>query len=144
MILPDVNALVYAHRVDSRRHEPCRAWLHSLVTGDDEIALVDTVLSGVVRVVTNRAAFLDPTPVGEAVEFVEWVSSAARPRWLPSGDSTWRQFRRLADQDASITGNRVPDAYLAALAITHGATLATADRGSARFPGLRLVDPATV
>jgi predicted nucleic acid-binding protein len=39
------------------------------------------------------------------------------------------------------TANIVPDAYLAALAIEHGATLVTRDRGFARFPGLRLLDP---
>jgi predicted nucleic acid-binding protein len=36
----------------------------------------------------------------------------------------------------------VPDAYLAALAISHGCRLATADRGFARFPGLDHFDPA--
>jgi predicted nucleic acid-binding protein len=30
---------------------------------------------------------------------------------------------------------------VAATAIAHGARLATADRGMARFPGLRLVNP---
>lgn len=143
MILPDVNVLVYAHRADSRLHEPCRDWLQGLVEGDDEIALVDTALAGTVRVVTNRAAFADPTPVAHAVAFVEWVASAARARWISSGDETWRQFRRFAEPDAGIAGNRVPDAYLAAVAVTHGARLATADRGFARYPGLRFFDPAS-
>jgi hypothetical protein len=35
-------------------------------------------------------------------------------------------------------GNVVPDAYLAALAIEHGATWITLDRSFARFPHLRL------
>ncbi len=33
------------------------------------------------------------------------------------------------------------DAYLAALAIEHGATLCTSDRGFAIFPGLRVLNP---
>jgi predicted nucleic acid-binding protein len=33
------------------------------------------------------------------------------------------------------------DAHLAALAMEHGGTLATADRDFRRFEGLRLVDP---
>lgn len=143
MILPDVNALVYAFRVESRLHEPYREWLDGLVSGDDELALVDAVLSGVVRVATNRAVFDDPTPVSEATDFVEWLLAAARPRWIPSGPETWRQFRRFADSDPGIRGNRVPDAYLAAVAVTHGARLATADRGFARFPGLRFFDPTS-
>jgi predicted nucleic acid-binding protein len=33
-------------------------------------------------------------------------------------------------------------AYLAALALESGATLATTDRDFSRFPGLKLLDPA--
>jgi hypothetical protein len=33
------------------------------------------------------------------------------------------------------------DAHLAALAIEHGATLATTDRDYARFPGLKFFNP---
>ena len=38
-------------------------------------------------------------------------------------------------------GNLVPDAYLAALAIEHGASWVTLDQGFARFPGLRMQRP---
>lgn len=41
-----------------------------------------------------------------------------------------------------LTGNDVPDAYLAALAIEHGATWVTSDRGFERFPSLAVEDPA--
>jgi len=37
---------------------------------------------------------------------------------------------------ADVNPNVVPDAYLAALAIEHGATWVTSDQGFARFPGL--------
>jgi len=42
----------------------------------------------------------------------------------------------------AISGTLVPDAHLAAVALTHGCRLATADRGFARFPGLDWFDPA--
>ena len=45
----------------------------------------------------------------------------------------------LSDGDAR--GNIVPDAHIAAIAIDHGATVATHDRGFARFTGLRWLDP---
>jgi uncharacterized protein len=38
-------------------------------------------------------------------------------------------------------GNLIPDAYLAALASESGSELVTADRGLARFPGLRWRHP---
>lgn len=40
-----------------------------------------------------------------------------------------------------ITGNLVPDAQLAALAIEHGLVVHTADSDFARFPGLRWTNP---
>jgi len=33
------------------------------------------------------------------------------------------------------------DAYLAALALEHGAALASSDRDLSRFPGLKLINP---
>ena len=39
-----------------------------------------------------------------------------------------------------LTGNRIPDAYHAALAIEHGCTWVTLDRGFAAYSGLRLVN----
>ena len=42
---------------------------------------------------------------------------------------------------APITGNLVPDAMLAALALEHGLTVMTADTDFARFPGLAWENP---
>ena len=39
-----------------------------------------------------------------------------------------------------LTGNRIPDAYHAALAIEHGCTWVTLDRGFAAYSVLRLVN----
>lgn len=40
-----------------------------------------------------------------------------------------------------VSGNLVPDAQLAALAIEHGVELASADSDFQRFPGLRWINP---
>lgn len=48
----------------------------------------------------------------------------------------------MATAGRGLRGNAVPDAVLAALAVTRGARLATADRGFARYPGLRWFAPA--
>jgi predicted nucleic acid-binding protein len=59
---------------------------------------------------------------------------------LAAGERHWRIMRKvLSDGDAR--GNIVPDAHIAAIAIEHGATVATRDRGFARFKGLRWLDP---
>lgn len=142
MILPDVNVLVHAFRVDAPAHEVYARWLGDVVNGADDLALHDAVLAGFVRVVSNPRVFDDPAPAAVAADFVAWVRDAPRARWVPSGHATWQAFGRLVDGDPAIRGNLVPDAHLAALALTHGARLATADRGFARYPGLRWFDPA--
>lgn len=49
---------------------------------------------------------------------------------------------RTAPKRPSTSSNLVPDAFLAALAIEHNATLITADRDFHRFPALRVEHPA--
>jgi predicted nucleic acid-binding protein len=46
-------------------------------------------------------------------------------------------------QRYDLRGNLISDAHLAALAIEHGLTLASADTDFARFKELRWVDPVT-
>ena len=47
----------------------------------------------------------------------------------------------VLDLDAQVRGNLVPDAWIAAVALAHGAQVATRYRGFARFDGLRRIDP---
>jgi predicted nucleic acid-binding protein len=61
--------------------------------------------------------------------------------WIPPAtEATARVYERLCDE-IEITGNLVPDAQLAALAIEHGVEIASADTDFMRFPGLRWVNP---
>jgi toxin-antitoxin system PIN domain toxin len=144
MILPDVNVLVYAFRHEADRHEAYAAWLSELVGGARELALIDSVLMGFIRIVTNPRVVDDPAPTALAVDFVDRLRGAPRARWLASTDAAWQRFVRFASEDRHVRGNLVPDAWLAALAVTGGCTLATADRGFARFDGLDWRDPVGV
>ena len=144
MILPDVNVLVYAFRREAELHGVYAGWLARVVDGDDELALHDGVLSGFVRIVTNPRLLADPAPARAALDFVDRLRGAARARWVPAGHETWEELGRLVDGDGQIRGNLVPDAHLAATAVAHGCWFATADRGFARFPGLRWFDPAAL
>ncbi len=143
MILPDVNVLAYAFRAESMQHEVYADWLAHLVAGDDELALNDQVLGGFLRIVTNRRIYADPAPVTVAVAFVDALRAARRARWLPAGQASWERFGQLVRADRQLGGNLVPDAHLAATALVHGCSLATTDRGFARYPGLRFFDPAS-
>ncbi|MPZ88483.1 MAG: PIN domain-containing protein [Nitriliruptorales bacterium] len=142
MILPDVNVLVYAYRREADDHDRYRTWLTAVVAGKDELALHDLPLLGFARIVTNPRIMARPAPLSAALAFVDRLRGAPRARWLPTGDVPWDALRGLATNDKALGGNLLPDAHLAALAIAHGARLATADRGFARFPELDWFDPA--
>ncbi len=142
MILPDINILVYAYRRESPAHERYAAWLSDLVSGADEMALVESTLTGFLRIVTNRRIYPDPAPMLEALAFVDGLRQARRRRWLAMTEAVWTSFAAMVKVDPQVQGNLVPDAWLAALAHSHGCRLATADRGFARFDRLDWFDPA--
>ena len=142
MILPDVNVLVYVYRREADLHEAYSTWLTDVVSGRDELALVDHCLAGLIRIVTKPRIVATPAPTSHALSFVDRLRGATRARTVTATDATWSTLADLSARDPGIRGNLVPDAYLAAMAISHGCRLATADRGFARFPGLDHFDPA--
>ena len=140
MILPDVNVLVLAHRADQADHAPVRAWLEREVNSNRPFVLADVAVAGFLRVVTNPRIFHRPTSLETALAFIDGL--VEQPTCVPvaAGARHWAILRGVL-RDADARGNLVPDAHLAAIAIEQGATVATRDRGFARFRGLRWLDP---
>ena len=136
---PDVNVLVSAFREDAVHHGRCRSWLENSLSGRDRVGLSELVLSGVLRVLTHPRVFHPPTPSEAAISFVDAL--LAQPASLPlrPGDGHWRIFRGMCTT-LRLTGNRLPDAFHAALAIEHGCEWVTLDRGFSIYPGLRSVN----
>ena len=141
MILPDVNTLVYSFHRDAGVNDSYAEWLNSALSGSEPVLLADVVLTGFLRVVTNRRIFTDPAPVIDALAFVEALRGSRASLALPPTDAAWRQLARFVENDSYLVGNLIPDAWIAALAVTAGARVATADAGFARFPGLAWFDP---
>ena len=140
MIAPDVNVLLYALREESERHGAYRSWLEAALAGVERLVLFEPVLAAVLRISTHPAIYRTPTPRAIAERFVDASATAPAAVRLSSGDGHWETFRRLV-READCRGNAVQDAYLAALALEHGCTWVTADRGFARFPGLSWKHP---
>jgi uncharacterized protein len=140
MLVVDVNVLVNAHRPEAATHEACRAWVESARTGDEPMVIPSIVLAGFLRIVTHPRVFREPTPLDVALRFVERACSSPAYRDDGPGERHWHIFRDLCRRIGA-SGNLVPDAFLAAIAIELGAALVTADHGMRRFPGLRVLDP---
>lgn len=140
MTLPDVNVLVHAHRRDAERHDEYRSWLETAIGGPEPFGLSDLVLSGFVRIVTHPRVFVDPSPLDDALAFVEALRQRPNRVSVAPGARHWAIFSDLC-ASARVKGNLVPDAWLAALAIEAGAEWITTDRDFRRFSGLRVRHP---
>jgi uncharacterized protein len=91
--------------------------------------------------VTHPRVFNEPDDIEDALAFAEQLRELPQALIVRPGERHWSIFTRLCRLTRAV-GNVVPDAYLAALAIESGSEMVTADRGFARFPGLRWYDPA--
>ncbi len=136
---PDVNVLVSAFREDATHHDRCRGWLLAAVSGREQVGLSELVLSGALRVLTHPRVFHPATPNEAATAFLDALLAQPASVRLRPGSGHWRIFRGLVGT-LSLTGNRIPDAYHAALAIEHGCEWVTLDRGFSIYPGLRLIN----
>src|SRR5215472_15461388 len=140
MTLIDANILLYAYDSWSPRHQQARVWLENTVSGPEPAALAWTVILAFLRISTDPRILRKPLSVSQAGALVsEWVSKPSVTVLSP-GVRHWQILERVLI-DGRASGKLVMDAHLAALALEHGAVIATADRGFARFPGLKLLNP---
>ncbi len=143
MILIDANLLLYAYDDHSPHHAAARRWLERTLSGPEPAALSWTILLTFLRLATDPRVFQQPLSMSRATEVVAGWLGSSRFTVLQAGERHWEILRRtLIDGQAS--GKLVMDAHLGALAIEHGATLASADRDFIRFPGLRILNPLQV
>lgn len=83
-----------------------------------------------------------PTPRPDAFAFVDAI--LGQPHHLPlgSGPRHVSLLRRLCEE-AEATGDLIPDAVIGAIALEHGADVATLDRDFARFASVRTRRPGS-
>jgi len=134
--LPDVNVLLYAFRPDSAHHAIFADWLSSVVNGSSAFGISPQVLSSVIRIATHPRIFVRPSRAAEVMQFADALLNQPHCSAVQPGPRHWTIFRDLC-QSTNVSGNLIPDAWLAALAIEHGCEWITTDRDFARFPGLR-------
>ena len=136
----DANILVFAVNAAAPEHDLARGWLECQLNGDRRVGLPWESLTAFVRLVTNPRAFARPLTPSEAWDIVEaWL--AVPVAWIPV--PTERHAAVLGDlvHRHRLSGNLVPDAHLAAIAIEHGAEVVSGDTDFARFDGLRWRQP---
>lgn len=133
-MIPDINVLVAASRADHPHHQIARAWLESALadcaTGGS-LEILPVVAAGFLRVVTNDRIFSEPTPLNEALAFIDAVLAVAGTEMIPAGRE-WRHLRRIC-QEHDLSGNAIADAWIAAAVQALGGRLVTFDRDFTRL-----------
>ena len=140
MKVVDANILLYAVNNQSFHHLKIKKWWEDLLNGDDVAALPWVCLLAFIRISTNPRVFSTPLRPADALATVDsWLNhpNVDVPR---EHDDHWEIFQALL-ANAGTAGNLSTDAHLAALAISHGAILASCDSDFNRFQGLRLENP---
>jgi len=139
LFLPDANVLIHALRKESAEHASCRQWLIATTEKGDALGLCEAVEIALLRIPTLPKLRL--VPMEETLGF--WKDDL----WTYPGTRRLSAGARHADiltdfiNKLGLCGKDLNDAWLAALAIEHRATLVTTDEGFARFPGLNWVNP---
>jgi uncharacterized protein len=139
----DSNVLIYAINTAVPEHTRCRDWLEKALTGTEEIGFNWIAISGFLRITTHPHLLAQPLGVHEAVQHVDEWLAAPVVRLVDPGEDYWSVVKDLL-LAAGRGGNLVTDAHLAALAISHNATLVSCDGDFARFRRLKWENPLAV
>jgi len=125
---PDVIVLVAASRSDHPHHKIAHAWLEEAVASCADgatLRLMPMVVASFLRLVTNAKIFIQPTPVENAVEFLDALFAVPGVE-TPFLGAEWPIMRQLC-VEKELAANNIPDAWLAAAVIQLGEHLVTFD-----------------
>lgn len=131
---PDVNVLVAASRTDHPHHAVAREWLEgSLGTSETGAAftLIPMVLASFLRLVTSPRIFHIPTPVEDAVAFLDALLDTPGVHLAQLGPE-WPKLRQLC-LEKRLRSNDLPDAWLSSAVAQLGEHLVTFDRDFRRL-----------
>jgi uncharacterized protein len=140
MILSDANILIYSYNKSAQEHEVCKKWFEEQLSKPDAFAFSWQAITAFMRITTTARLFPQTFTYEQVSVFVESWLSQPNVKILSPTSRHWTIFSRIIREN-KIQGPLMMDAHLAALAIEHGATLATTDRDFARFDGLKIVNP---
>lgn len=139
-MLVDANLLLYAVDERSPWHDAAARWLEATLNGSRRVALPWQTIGAFLRIATHPRVVSRPLTASDAWSLAEaWLR--ATPTWVPPASERTASILGRLLTTTHVTGNLIPDAQLAALAIEHGLVVQTADTDFARFPEVRFENP---
>jgi uncharacterized protein len=138
--LPDANIFINALNQSASDHAACRRWLDQATAASRQILVNDLTECAFLRICTFPRLAISTTDLTLAfhkalLEYPQTLRCSPGHRHHP----IFSDFIT----GLGLSGNDINDAWLAALAIEHNATLVSLDQGFSRFPGLAWLNPAT-
>ena len=139
-MIVDANILLYAVDESARDHPSAKSFLEEHLNGEVRIGLPWQSLSAFLRIATHPRIMGAPLSAPTAATIVDdWLEAPAV--WMPDvTPASWSILRGLMEKH-DVTGNLVPDAQLAALAIQYGVPVVSADSDFARFTDVTWLNP---
>jgi toxin-antitoxin system PIN domain toxin len=139
-VLVDANLLLYAVDAASPWHDSAAAWLAAMLNGDRRVGIPWESVSAFLRISTSARGAVEPLGAPAAWSLVEsWLEVPVV--WVPGPTDAHRDVLGRLIAKYRISGNLVPDAHLAAIAIEHGLEVCSADTDFARFSEIRWQNP---
>ncbi len=139
-MLLDANILLYAVNADSSFHQRAHSWLTDQLNGSRRVAIPWQSLIAFLRISTHPRVFTQPLSAQAAMSIVdEWLAIGLV--WVPTPGVGHAAILRELLLTSHAQAGLISDVHLAALAMEHGLTLASADSDFARFPALSWLNP---
>lgn len=139
MIVLDVNILVAAFRADHAHHARVLPWLSATIASGEKIGVPDLVWVGFIRICTNHRLLPVPSEIDETLAYVR--AFVAQSSYVHLGGLSTLDPLLDTVVASGAAGNLTTDAYIAAVALSLAASVATLDRDFRRFDGLRIIEP---
>jgi toxin-antitoxin system PIN domain toxin len=136
----DANILLYAYDAEAPHHTRLRRYLEELFSKGESIGIPWISAWAFIRISTNPRLTVTPFSTAKAFQIVGELLAESNVNIVEPGPRHFGILEKLCAKHRVI-GPPLTDAVLAALALEHGASLASTDRGFARFTEVKWIDP---
>lgn len=140
MRIVDTSVLLPAVSPSLPHHAVARAALEAAINSERPVGLTWVVVSAFLRLTTKPGLFERPLTIDEAWELVDQWREHPNVRIVQETEEHARLWSELL-RGAGVGGDLTTEAWIAAIAIAHGASVLTLDADFARFPNLRREGP---
>ena len=139
----DVNVLVYAYIAQTSAQQQCKTWLEATLQNPSMTVWIPTATKlGFVRLLGSGVVTQQPVPFALLHDYLDTLALHGVKEALPGANHA--TFWRIATGMIQAKGNDVTDSHMVATALELNASLATCDKGFARFTALKVIDPTAV